>query len=159
MHQVPDGPWYYEQIELGLNYRMTDIQAALGASQLGRLSEFLARRRAIAAIYEAEFKDLVGIQAVPAFTESAWHLFPIRVPAVKRRASFDALRQAGLGVNVHYIPIYLQPHYRAMGFPKGLCPSAEAYYEEAISLPMHAGLTDSELAKVVDAVKDCMNSR
>lgn len=159
MHQPPDGPWYYEQVELGLNYRMTDIQAALGASQLGRLSDFLARRRDIAALYEAEFKDIVGVQACPTYTNSARHLFPIRVPAVKRRASFDALRQAGLGVNVHYIPIYLQPHYRAMGFPKGLCPSAEAYYEEAISLPMHAGLTDSELAKVVDAVKDCMNSR
>ena len=157
MHQPPDGPWYYEQVELGLNYRMTDIQAALGASQLGRLSEFLARRRAIAAIYEAEFKDLVGIQAVPAFTESAWHLFPIRVPAEKRRRVFDALRQEGLGVNVHYIPIYLQPHYRAMGFPMGLCPEAEAYYQEAISLPMHAGLTDSELTRVVNAVKNCMS--
>jgi len=157
MHQPPDGPWYYEQVELGLNYRMTDIQAALGASQLGRLSEFLARRRAIAAIYEAEFKDLVGIQAVPAFTESAWHLFPIRVPAEKRRRVFDALRQEGLGVNVHYIPIYLQPHSRALGFPMGLCPEAEAYYQEAISLPMHAGLTDSELTRVVNAVKNSMS--
>jgi len=157
MHQPPDGPWYYEQVELGLNYRMTDIQAALGASQLGRLSEFLARRRAIAAIYEAEFKDLVGIQAVPAFTESARHLFPIRVPAGKRRRIFDALRQEGLGVNVHYIPIYLQPHYRAMGFPMGLCPEAEAYYQEAISLPMYAGLTDSELTRVVNAVENCMS--
>ena len=155
MHQPPDGPWYYEQVELGLNYRMTDIQAALGASQLGRLSEFLARRRAVAAIYESEFRGLVGIQAVPAFTESAWHLFPIRVPAENRRRVFDALRQEGLGVNVHYIPIYLQPHYRAMGFPVGLCPEAEAYYQEAISLPMHAGLTDSELTRVVNAVKNC----
>lgn len=158
MHQVPDGPWYYEQIELGLNYRMTDIQAALGASQLGRLSEFLTRRRDIAALYEAEFKDLVGVQACPTYTNSARHLFPIRVPAARRRESFDALRQAGLGVNVHYIPIYLQPHYRAMEFPKGLCPCAETYYEEAISLPMHAGLTDSELSKVVAAVKNCMHS-
>ena len=157
MHQPPDGPWYYEQVELGLNYRMTDIQAALGGSQLGRLSEFLARRRAIAAIYEAEFKDLVGMQTVPAFTESARHLFPIRVPADKRMRIFDALRQKGLGVNVHYIPIYLQPHYRAMGFPRGLCPEAEAYYEEAISLPMHAGLTDSELTRVVNAVKNSMS--
>jgi UDP-4-amino-4,6-dideoxy-N-acetyl-beta-L-altrosamine transaminase len=157
MHQVPDGPWYYEQVELGLNYRMSDIQAALGASQLGRLSEFLTRRRDIAAHYEKAFKGTVGIQTCPNCTESARHLFPIRVPAGKRRSIFEALRQAGLGVNVHYIPIYLQPLYRALGFPQGLCPKAEAYYQEAISLPMHAGLADSELAQVVDAVRNCVN--
>jgi UDP-4-amino-4,6-dideoxy-N-acetyl-beta-L-altrosamine transaminase len=159
MHQLPDGPWYYEQIALGLNYRMTDIQAALGASQLSRLTQFLERRREVASHYETEFNGFVGMQACPNYTESARHLFPIRVPAGKRRIIFDALRHAGLGINVHYIPIYLQPHYRALSFPQGLCPNAEAYYQEAISLPMHAGLTDSELAKVVDAVKNCMNSR
>jgi dTDP-4-amino-4,6-dideoxygalactose transaminase len=153
MHQQPDGPWYYEQIALGLNYRMTDIQAALGASQLGRLTHFLARRREIASHYEREFNGFAGMQTCPNYTESARHLFPIRVPAGKRRVIFEALRQAGLGVNVHYIPIYLQPHYRALGFPQGLCPKAEAYYQEAISLPIHAGLADSELAQVVDAVK------
>jgi UDP-4-amino-4,6-dideoxy-N-acetyl-beta-L-altrosamine transaminase len=157
MHQPPDGPWYYEQIELGLNYRMTDIQAALGASQLGRLTQFLERRREIASHYEKKFKATVGVQACPDYTVSARHLFPIRVPAGKRRVIFEALRQAGLGVNVHYIPIYLQPHYRALGFPQGLCPNAEAYYQEAISLPLHVGLADLELAQVVDAVKDCVS--
>jgi dTDP-4-amino-4,6-dideoxygalactose transaminase len=157
MHQPPDGPWYYEQIALGLNYRMTDIQAALGASQLGRLTHFLARRREIASHYEREFNGFAGMQTCPNYTESARHLFPIRVPAGKRRVIFEALRQAGLGVNVHYIPIYLQPHYRALGFPQGLCPNAEAYYREAISLPIHAGLADSELAQVVDAVRNCVS--
>jgi len=157
MLQPPDGPWYYEQTELGLNYRMSDIHAALGASQLGRVNEFLARRREIAARYEAEFKDAVGMQVCPAYTASARHLFPIRVPAPRRRASFEALRQAGLGVNVHYIPIYLQPHYRAMGFSRGLCPNAETYYQEAISLPIHAGLTDCELARVIDTVKSSLS--
>jgi UDP-4-amino-4,6-dideoxy-N-acetyl-beta-L-altrosamine transaminase len=157
MHHPPDGPWYYEQIALGLNYRITDIQAALGASQLGRLTQFLARRREIASHYEKEFRDFVSTQVCPAYTESARHLFPIRVPRGKRRVIFEALRQAGLGVNVHYIPIYLQPHYRALGFPQGLCPNAEAYYQEAISLPMHAGLTDPELAQVVDAVRNCVS--
>ena len=155
MHQPPEGPWYYEQIELGLNYRMTDIQAALGCSQLLSLDAFLARREEVAGRYEAEFQGVVEMQAVPAFTKSARHLFPIRVPATQRRSSFIALQHAGLGVNVHYIPIYWQPFYRAMGFATGLCPNAEAYYQGAISLPMHAGLTDSELELVIDAVKNC----
>ena len=155
MLEPPDGPWYYEQIELGLNYRMTDIQAGLGTSQLLSLDGFLARRGEIAAVYEAEFNDRVGMQSVPSFTKSSRHLFPIRVSSEHRRRSFDALREAGLGVNVHYIPLYWHPYYRAMGFSIGLCPNAEAYYREAISLPIHAGLTESEIAQVVDAVKDC----
>lgn len=156
MHRPPDGPWCYEQIELGLNYRMTDIQAALGISQLLELDNFLARRRGIAVIYEAEFKERIGTQTVPGFTESARHLFPVRVSPSRRRRIFDALRDAGLGVNVHYMPIYWHSHYRAKGFDVGLCRSAEAYYQEAISLPMYPGLTDSELANVVDTVKDCV---
>jgi dTDP-4-amino-4,6-dideoxygalactose transaminase len=155
MRQLPDGPWYYEQIELGLNYRMTDIQAALGHSQLLSLDVFLARREEVAALYEGEFEGVVGMQAVPAFTKSARHLFPIRVPAIQRYATFIALQHSGIGVNVHYIPIYWQPYYRAMGFAVGQCPNAEAYYREAISLPIHAGLTDSDLSRVIAAVKNC----
>ena len=155
MRQLPDGPWYYEQIELGLNYRMTDIQAALGNSQLLSLDVFLARREEVAALYEGEFEGVVGMQAVPAFTKSARHLFPIRVPAIQRYETFIALQHSGIGVNVHYIPIYWQPYYRAMGFTIGQCPNAEAYYREAISLPIHAGLTDSDLSRVIAAVKNC----
>jgi UDP-4-amino-4,6-dideoxy-N-acetyl-beta-L-altrosamine transaminase len=154
MHQPPDGPWYYEQIELGLNYRMTDIQAALGSSQLLSLDAFLTRRREVAALYETEFQGVVELQTVPAFTRSARHLFPIRVPVAQRRSIFIALQHSGLGVNVHYIPIYWQPFYRAMGFATGLCPNAEVYYQGAISLPMHAGLTDTEVGRVIDAVKN-----
>jgi dTDP-4-amino-4,6-dideoxygalactose transaminase len=152
MHQPPDGPWYYEQIALGLNYRMTDIQAALGASQLGRLTEFLGRRREIASHYEKEFKGIVGTQICPNHTESARHLFPIRVPAGKRRAIFEALRQAGLGVNVHYIPIHTQPYYQAQGFQWGDFPRSEAYYKRAISLPIYPHLPQTAPEQVVDTL-------
>ncbi len=154
MQQPAEGPWYYEQIELGLNYRMTDIQAALGYSQLLSLDLFLAKREEVSALYEAEFQGVVETQAVPAFTKSARHLFPIRVPVSQRHSIFIALQHKELGVNVHYIPIYWHPFYRALGFRTGLCPNAEAYYQGAISLPLHAGLTDSEVERVIDAVKN-----
>jgi UDP-4-amino-4,6-dideoxy-N-acetyl-beta-L-altrosamine transaminase len=157
------GPWYYEQQRLGFNYRMTDIAAALGLSQLTRIEEFLARRREIAAAYDAAFADLPIIRPWQApETESAWHLYIVRIDRrrVRRthREVFDALRSDGIGVNLHYIPVYRQPYYRELGFGQGYCPNAEAYYAEAISIPMFPALTDEEQRDVIAAVTKAVTS-
>lgn len=152
------GPWYYEQIELGLNYRMTDIQAALGNSQLTRLDPFVARRRELAARYD---KLLAGLPVTCPWqhpdTNSAWHLYVIRLHRndikLSRRQVFDALRAAGIGVNVHYIPVHTQPYYRRLGFETGMFPEAERYYEDAITLPMFARMTNEEQDAVVAALE------
>ena len=155
MERESDGPWYYQQIELGFNYRMTDLQAALGASQLSRVDAFVARRHALAERYDRLLAGLplvLPYQAAQAY--SAFHLYPVRVdPArtgLSRRQVFDALRQAGIGVNVHYIPVHTQPYYRRLGFADGAFPEAESYYAQAISLPMFAALTDEQQDRVVD---------
>lgn len=145
-------PWFYEQLELGPNYRMTDLQAALGRSQLTRLDAFVARRQVLAAQYETAFDGVAQTQRVPQYTSSARHLFPIRVPAEQRRRLFDRLRDRDVGVNVHYIPIYRHPHYEKLGFKAGLCPAAETFYSEAISLPMYADLSDSQQSEVIEII-------
>jgi len=160
--QHPDeGPWYYEQHRLGFNYRMTDICAALGLNQLTRIDEFIERRRMIAATYNAAFASLPLVTPWQhPDTQSAWHLYIIRVDrnrtARSHREIVDALRGAGIGVNLHYIPVYRQPYYRDLGFGQGHCPNAEAYYAEAISLPMYPALTpedqDLVIAEVAKAI-------
>lgn len=156
--QHDDGePWYYEQQRLGFNYRMTDISAALGLSQLRRVDEFIARRREIADAYDAAFAALpVKTPWQHPDTVSAWHLYIVRIDpqrtARSHRAVFEGLREAGIGVNLHYIPVYLQPYYRALGFRPGYCPNAEAYYSEAISLPIFPAMTDEEQQQVIAAV-------
>lgn len=154
------GAWYYEQQELGYNYRITDLQAALGRSQLARLDEFVARRRSRAARYDGL---LAGLPLTLPWQQpegrSAWHLYVVRVAgatAARRAEVFARLRAAGVGVNVHYIPIYLQPYYRALGFRPGLCPEAERYYREAISLPLYADLTDAQQDAVVAALRQAL---
>lgn len=154
-----DGPWYYEMQELGYNYRMTDMQAALGASQMDKLDDFITRRREIAASYNEFFSKLPGL-VVPKqhpTVESSWHLYVIRwLPeyfAADRRAIFEALRAENIGVNVHYIPVYFQPYYRNLGFQPGLCPNAEEYYNTAITLPLFPKMTDRDVADVLAAVK------
>ena len=150
MTHAPDGPWYYQQVTLGYNYRMTEIQAALGLSQLTRLDSFVARRRELAARYTQLLADLpVTLPAQHPDTNSSWHLYVIRVAADRHAAVFDALRGAGVGVNLHYIPVHTQPYYRAMGFAEGQFPNAEAYYSEAISIPLYAGLSDADQDRVV----------
>jgi len=151
MTHAPDGPWYYQQIELGWNYRMTDMQAALGLSQMARLDDYVARRHAIARRYDAE---LAGLPLTTPWqnpeTVSALHLYPIRLhDAARHRTVFEALRAAGIGVNLHYIPVHLQPYYRALGFADGDFPESEAYYRSAISLPMFPTLTDGQQSRVI----------
>ena len=158
MEESDPGAWYYEQHRLGFNYRMTDINAALGLSQLDRLEEFIARRRAIARRYDEAFADLPVVTPwqLPE-ANSAWHLYVIRVDAAHHRAIFDELRAAGILVNLHYMPVYLQPYYRKLGFEPGLCPNAESYYAEAISLPMFPTLTDEQQEQVIAAVRKAVS--
>jgi len=145
-----DGGWYYQQIELGYNYRMTDMQAALGASQMERLDGFVRRRHEIAVRYG---EMMSGIPAVLPWqhpdTHSSFHLYPIRVAEASRKRVFDKLRDAEVGVNVHYIPVHTQPYYQQMGFRFGDFPEAERYYRETISLPLYPGLSEAQQDHVV----------
>lgn len=149
MTQPIDGPWYYEQVALGLNYRMTDIQAALGVSQMQRLHHFVARRHELATRYDQLLQDLpIILPWQHADSYSGMHLYVIRLQldhiSKTHLEVFQGLRDAGILVNVHYIPVHLQPYYRAMGFAQGQFPQAEQYYSEAISLPMYPTLTDAQ---------------
>lgn len=158
MTHKPDGPWYYQQIELGYNYRMTDIQAALGVSQLKRLDDFIFRRQEIAIQYNQMFEDLpVRPQSISEQHYSALHLYVIRIQIEKLKKShlqvFKEMREAGIGVNLHYIPIHTQPFYRAMGFKNGDFPEAEQYYSEAISLPVYPGLKNEQVMEVGTALR------
>jgi perosamine synthetase len=154
-----DGQWFYEMVLLGFNYRLTDIACALGLSQLQRLDENLARRRAIAVRYAAAFENLAGVvpPAVRAGVNPAWHLYPIRIDLEKLTATraqvFRALRAENIGVNVHYIPVHQHPYYRdRFGYKAGDYPVAEGAYERLISLPMFHGMTDEDVADVIHAV-------
>jgi len=157
MSGTPDGPWYYEQCSLGWNYRLTDLQAALGTSQLRRIESFLARRHAVRARYDAALAGLPLLLPAPEREgRSALHLYPVQLaPAARRerRAVFEGLRARGIGVNVHYIPIHTQPYYQALGFRRGDFPAAEAYYARAITLPLHAGMSDEDVETVIAAVR------
>jgi UDP-4-amino-4,6-dideoxy-N-acetyl-beta-L-altrosamine transaminase len=148
------GDWYYEQQALGFNYRLTDIHAALGLSQLARLEEFVTRRRVIAAQYESLLADTaVTTPWRDPATLSAWHLYPVCVAPQSRREMYAWLRHAGIEVNVHYLPVYRQPYYRALGFDEGYCPNAETYYAAALSLPMFPALTAPDVEHVVQALR------
>jgi len=156
-HEI-DGPWYYQQITLGYNYRMTDLQAALGVSQLSRLDEFVARRHVLASRYD---EMLSGLPVLTPWrhpdTYSALHLYPIRLKLneleVMHRTVFDSMREDGIGVNLHYIPVHRQPYYQALGFKLGDFPEAERYYGEAISLPIYPSLTQEQQYSVIDAFR------
>jgi UDP-4-amino-4,6-dideoxy-N-acetyl-beta-L-altrosamine transaminase len=150
-----EGAWYHEMVELGYNYRLTDIQAVLGLSQAKRMDAFVARRRALAARYDRLLADLPLTRPWQhADGESSWHLYVVLVE--ERRRVYDALRAAGIGVNVHYIPVHLQPYYRALGFKDGDFPNAEAYYSGAITLPLFPRMTDAEQDEVVAALKKAL---
>ncbi|MGI0492186.1 UDP-4-amino-4,6-dideoxy-N-acetyl-beta-L-altrosamine transaminase [Alkalinema pantanalense CENA528] len=152
--QDSPGAWYYEQQELGFNYRMTDLQAALGYSQLQRLEQFLDRRRDLAQRYNQQLQDLpITLPYQHPDTHSSYHLYVIRLQLERlnksHRQVFGALRDRGIGVQLHYIPVHTQPYYQQLGFQWGDFPQAEQYYREAISLPMHQGLTDAMQDQVI----------
>jgi UDP-4-amino-4,6-dideoxy-N-acetyl-beta-L-altrosamine transaminase len=154
MTQPPDGPWYYQQIDLGFNYRLTDLQAALGASQMRRVDEFVARRHALSRRYDELFKGFpLTTPQRDADSFSGLHLYVIRLHTADIKVShlevFEGLRAGGIGVNLHYIPVYRQPYYARRGFRPSDFPQAERYYAEAISLPMYAALTDVQQQEVV----------
>ena len=158
MTKVPDGPWYYQQIDLGYNYRMTDIQAALGLSQMSRLDEFVSSRHVLAnRYYELLKEDWIELPWQHPDTYSGLHLYIIRLKKNKQgithRQLFEKLRTSGILVNLHYIPVYTHPYYEAIGYDRNEFPQAESYYSEAISIPMFATLTLSEQQFVVDTIK------
>ena len=158
MTHEPDGPWYYQQIELGFNYRMTDMQAALGLSQMTRIDQFIGQRHAIAQRYDRELAPLpVTIPWQHADSYSGMHLYVIRLDLGRtdrtHRQVFDAMRASGVGVNLHYIPVYRQPYYERFGFKYEQYPEAERYYAEAISLPMYAGLSSADQDQVIEALR------
>ena len=153
-----EGPWHQEVHELGLNYRLTDIGAALGLSQLRRLERFVARRAEIKARYDSALSDVDGVR-VPvqhADVEPAWHLYPLRVLDGRRREVFEKMRAAGIGVQVNYLPVYWHPVYARMGYRRGMCPNAEAFYAQELSLPMFPDLTDDQVDQVVEALRDAL---
>jgi UDP-4-amino-4,6-dideoxy-N-acetyl-beta-L-altrosamine transaminase len=157
MTHEPDGPWYYQQIDLGYNYRMTELQAALGLSQMTRLDDYVARRHALARRYDTLLADLpITMPWQHPDSYSAYHLYVVRLQldniSVTNRQVFESLRAKDIMVNLHYIPVHTQPYYQQMGFKHGDFPDAEQYYSEAISIPMHVNLSDSEIKKVVNTL-------
>ena len=154
MQYPRDEAWYYEQIDLGFNYRMTDIHAALGVSQLGRLHEYVESRHSIAARYDQEFKGTkLQTPYRNPINKSGLHLYVIQVEPSKHKHIFLKLRKSNIGVNLHYIPVHTQPYYQQLGFAWGDFPNSEDYYRKAISLPMFPTLTQNEQSYVIETVK------
>lgn len=150
-----DGPWFYQQFDLGYNYRITDIQCALGCSQMKKLDRFLARRKEIVARYNEAFADCDNIITPYQLsdTESGWHLYIVQVKNCDRRQVFEGMREKGIGVNVHYIPVYMHPYYQEHGYENVHCANAEEIYSHIISLPLYPGLTSEQQDYVIDTLK------
>lgn len=155
-----EGPWYYEQLELGYNYRITDIHCALGISQLDRIYEFKSTRNQFFDYYNEQLINVQGIITPKRadFEDSCYHLYVVQVDekiyGMNRYDLFMKLREAGVGVNVHYIPVYYHPYYQKLGYKKGLCKEAEAFYERIITLPLYPGLSKCDIDYVVDVIKN-----
>jgi UDP-4-amino-4,6-dideoxy-N-acetyl-beta-L-altrosamine transaminase len=161
MQHEPDGPWYYEQVELGFNYRITDLQAALGLSQMQRLDNFVKQRQSIAKKYDELLSVLpVLLPFQLESSRSAFHLYVIRLKAKEKSKThkeiFEKIRQLGIGVNLHYMPVYNQPYYQKIGFKRNYCIEADSYYKEAISLPIYPALSDMKQIQVVNALKESL---
>lgn len=151
-----DGPWFYQQLDLGYNYRITDIQCALGCSQMKKLDRFLARRKEIVAHYNEAFADCENIVTpyqLPE-TESGWHLYIVQVKNCDRRKVFETLREQGIAVNVHYIPVYMHPYYQEHGYTDVHCKNAEEVYSHIISLPLYPALTSEQQKFVIGRVRE-----
>ena len=161
MTKEADGPWYYQQIGLGFNYRMTELQAALGLSQLAKVDKFVARRRQLAERYNELLKDLpLKLPYQNTDTDSSWHLYIVRVDFNKikktKKEIFAEMKAKGVCLNLHYIPVHTQPYYQNLGFKNGDFPVSEKYYEEAFTLPLYYSLTDEQQDCVVSALKEVL---
>lgn len=149
------GGWYYEMVDLGFNYRMTDIQAALGISQMKKLDDFIEKRRKLAAMYTKKLEniDMVTAPQQLADTASGWHLYSVQLDTEKlgksRKQVFDDMRAANIGVHVHYIPVYWHPYYQALGYKRGLCPKAEKWYKNALTLPLHPRMSSKDIEEIL----------
>lgn len=151
-----DGPWFYQQLDLGYNYRITDIQCALGCSQMKKLDRFLKRRKEIVARYNEAFagcNNIVTPYQLPE-TESGWHLYIVQIKKHDRKKVFETLRDSGIGVNVHYIPVYMHPYYQEHGYEDVHCRNAEEVYSHIISLPLYPGLSIEQQEYVIRTLKD-----
>lgn len=149
------GGWYYEMVDLGYNYRMTDIQAALGISQMMKLDQFIQKRQQLAALYTNKIKDIDPLTAPYQLenTKSGWHLYSVQLDTEKlgktRKQVFEELRAANIGVHVHYIPVYWHPYYQGLGYERGLCPVAEKWYTQALTLPLHPQMSETDINEVL----------
>jgi len=161
MTKETEGDWYYQQVDLGFNYRMTELQAALGVSQMTRLDDFVAKRTEFAQRYQSLLKELpITLPYQAEYAQSSYHLYPILIDeenvTKSRKAIFDELRTNGIGVNVHYIPVHTQPYYQNLGFKQGDFPQAELYYQQAISIPVFHAMTDAQQETVVAVLKQVL---
>lgn len=164
MEKEPEGPWYYEQVALGMNYRITDIQAALLLSQLDKLDRFSKRRKQIVARYNEAFSKIpeITVQEEIAESDTTRHLYILRIKpemlTIGRREFFDYMAAENICCNVHYIPVYYHPYYEKLGYEKGICPKAEKLYEEMVSLPLYYAMTDKDVEDVIRAVEKIVDN-
>ncbi|MBG9454833.1 aminotransferase DegT [Lysinibacillus sphaericus] len=157
-YSADQGDWYYEMTDLGYNYRMTDLQAALGLSQVKKIDKFIQKRREIALFYTEAFQDIDEIVTPHPLqeTNSGCHLYMIQLEGVARKQIFDQMRSLNIGVHVHYVPVYWHPYYQQLGYERGLCPIAEKWYEKALTLPIHPTMTTEDLAIIVSNIKELL---
>ena len=161
MTHAADGAWYYQQIDVGYNYRMTDLQAALGCSQMQRLDKFVARRRELAARYDELLREMpLTTPYVMETAEPSWHIYVVRLDFARitktKEQIFSEMKERGIVLNLHYIPVHLQPYYEQLGFAKGDFPHSEAYYEEALTLPLYYDLTDAQQDEIIAALREVL---
>ncbi|MDD1503972.1 UDP-4-amino-4,6-dideoxy-N-acetyl-beta-L-altrosamine transaminase [Lysinibacillus sp. CNPSo 3705] len=157
-YSADQGGWYYEMTDLGYNYRMTDLQAALGLSQMKKIDTFIQQRREIAAFYTEAFQDIEGIIVPQQLegTNSGWHLYMVQLEGISRKFVFEQMRSLNIGVHVHYIPVYWHPYYQELGYERGICPIAEKWYERALTLPIHPNMTVEDLSIIVSNIKELL---
>jgi dTDP-4-amino-4,6-dideoxygalactose transaminase len=154
------GKWYYQQLCLGYNYRLSDLQAALGISQLSRIDSFIESRRQLVERYLDKLKALpIILPQANELSQSSWHLFMIELTEHDRKQVFDALHEKGVAVNVHYIPIHLHPYYQDLGFSEGQFPNAERFYNNALTLPLYVGLSQQQQDVVIKALSDVLKDK